>query len=151
MGVTKRGKGSKLMLVTEGQGLPIGGMVASAQPAELRLAEATLQTIRVPRRRGRPRTRPQVLVADKGYDSNAFRQSLWRRGIRPCIPRRRHQPRRGRQPDLSPYRCRWVIERTFSWLGHFRRLVVRYERCVEVYWAFVVVAFILICLARIVK
>jgi len=57
VGVTKPAKGSKLMLVTEGQGLPIGGMVASAQPAEIRLAEATLRTVRVP-----PRTRPQALV-----------------------------------------------------------------------------------------
>jgi transposase len=39
----------------------------------------------------------------------------------------------------------------FRWLGHFRRLVVRYERLVEVYWAFVVLAFILICLDRIFK
>ena len=139
------------MLVTDGQGLPIGGLVASAQPAEIRWAEATLRTVRVPRRRGRPRTRPRVLVADKGYDSDAFRRHLRRRGIRPCIPYRRHRRRRGRRPDLTPYRSRWRIERTFSWLGHFRRLVVRYERSVEVYWAFVLLAFILICLERILK
>jgi|GEM_PF-4203737 len=42
VGVTKRGKGSKVMLVTDGQGIPIGSLVASAQPAEIRLAEATL-------------------------------------------------------------------------------------------------------------
>jgi len=151
VGLTKRGKGSKVMLVTDGQGVPIGASVHSAQPAEIRLAEETLATVWVPRRRGRPRTRPRTLVADKGYDSDAFRAFLRRRGIRPCIPRRRHQRRRGRQQDLTPYRSRWVIERTFSWLGHFRRLVVRYERRVEVYWAFVVLAFILICLDRILK
>jgi hypothetical protein len=39
----------------------------------------------------------------------------------------------------------------FRWLGHFRRLMVRYEYWVEVYWAFVVLAFILICLDRILK
>jgi len=139
------------MLVTDGQGIPIGGLVASAQPAEIRLAEATLQTVWVPRRCGRPRTRPQTLVADKGYDSDAFRRYLRRRGLRPCIPCRRHQRRCGRKPDLSPYRSRWVIERTFSWLGHFRRLVVRYERSVEVYRAFMVLAFVLICLNRILK
>jgi len=43
------------------------------------------------------------------------------------------------------------MERTFSWLGHFRRLVVRYERSVEVYRAFVVLAFVLICLGRMLK
>lgn len=26
------------------------------------------------------------------------------------------------------YRHRWKIERTFAWLGNFRRLVIRYER-----------------------
>jgi transposase len=46
---------------------------------------------------------------------------------------------------------RWVIEGMFRWLGHFRRLMVRYEYWVEVYWAFVVLAFILICLDRILK
>ena len=139
------------MLVTDGQGVPIGALVHSAQPAEIRLAEATLRTVRVSRRWGRPRTRPRTLVADKGYDSDVFLQSLRRRGLRPCIPRRSNQRRRGRKPDLTPYRLRWVIERTFSWLGHFRRLVVRYERRLEVYWAFVVLAFILICLDRILK
>jgi len=141
VGVTKRGKGSKLMLVTEGQGLPIGGMVAGAQPAEMRLAEAPLRAVRVP---------PAHSAPSPG-GSDAFRQSWRRRGIRPCIPRRRHQHRRGRKPDLSPYRSRWMVERTFSWLGHFRRLGVRYERSVDVYWAFVVLAFILIGLERILK
>lgn len=139
------------MLVTDGQGIPIGVTVASAGLAEIRLAETTLQTVWVPRRRGRPRTRPQTLVADKAYDSDAFRRSLRHRGIRPCIPRRCNQHRRGRKPDLLPYRSRWVIERTFSWLGHFRRLVVRYERFVEVYQALLFLAFILICLERILK
>jgi len=139
------------MLVTDGQGIPIGGTVASARPAEIRLAEATLKTVRVPRRHGRPRTRPQTLVADKGYDSDDFRKYLRGRGIRPCIPRRRNQRRRGRKPDLTPYRSRWIVERTFSWLGHFRRLVVRYERSVEVYQAFTILAFILVCLDRILK
>ncbi|RMF88467.1 MAG: DDE transposase, partial [Nitrospinota bacterium] len=88
---------------------------------------------------------------DKGYDSDAFRQYLRQRGIRACIPRRRGHCRRGRLPDLTPYRLRWVIERMISWLGHFRRLVVRYERSVHMYWAFLVLAFIVICVERILK
>jgi hypothetical protein len=63
------GKGSKVMAVVDGNGLPIGLYVDSAQPHELTLAEATLQTISVPRQRGRPRTRPKELVADKAYDT----------------------------------------------------------------------------------
>ena len=47
------------MVVADGQGLPIGLHVASAQPHESQLADATLATVRVPQPRGRPRTRPQ--------------------------------------------------------------------------------------------
>jgi hypothetical protein len=57
VGLVKRGQDSKLMVLVDGQGLPLGTMVASAQEAEVHLAEATVETVRVPRRRGRPRKR----------------------------------------------------------------------------------------------
>jgi transposase len=140
------------MLVVEQQGVPIGGLVASAQPAEVKLAKATLATVKVPRAKGRPRTRPKEVVADKGYDSGPLRRHLRRRGIKPCIPERRgKRPVPGRKAELSGYRQRWKVERTFAWLGNFRRLVVRYEWLAHVYWAFVLLAFILICLDRILK
>ena len=84
VGKTKRGKGTKLMLVTDGNGLPLGLCVASANRHELKLAVPTLQTVRVPRRgRGRPRQRPKELVADKAYDSKCFRQWLRSKGSSP--------------------------------------------------------------------
>jgi hypothetical protein len=95
------------MLVVESYGLPMGGLVASAQPAEVKLAEAALAMVKVPRAKGRP---------------------LRRRGIKPCISE--HQGKRplpGRKVELSNYRQRWKVEQTFAWLGNFRRLVVRYE------------------------
>jgi transposase len=147
VGLTKRGKGSKVMLVVEGQGLPLGVLVESAQKAEVRLAEAALAQVKVTRPVGRPRTRPKELVADRGYDSEALRRRLRARGIKPCIPRRRNaRPRRGRKPDLSGYRQRWVVERTFAWLGGFRRLLVRWERRAHIYLAFLLLACILILL-----
>jgi transposase len=139
-------------MVVENQGLPMGGLVASAQPAEVKLAEATLATVKVPRTKGRPRTRPKEVVADKGYDSGPLRRRLRRRGIKPCIPERRGKKLLpGRKADLSGYRQRWKVERTFAWLGNYRRLVVRYEWLAHIYWAFVLLAFILICLERILK
>ncbi len=47
MGLAKRGQGSKLVVLVDGQGLPLGTMVASAQEAEVHLAEATVETVRI--------------------------------------------------------------------------------------------------------
>jgi transposase len=86
VGLTKKGKGTKWMLVIDGNGLPLGFHLDRATTAEVRLAEATLDTVSVPRSRGRPRRRPEKLVADRAYDSSAFRGILRRRGIGMCIP-----------------------------------------------------------------
>ena len=45
----------------------------------------------------------------------------------------------------------WVIERTFAWLGHFRRLVVRYQRLVITYAGFFHIACALLTLRRVLK
>jgi transposase len=135
------------MVVVEGNGLPIGLHVDSAQPHELTLAERTLQTISVPRRRGRPRTRPQALVADKAYDSADFRRRLRRCSVEPTIPtferRPRKKPKRGRPLRVgAAYRQRWKVKRCFGWMDNCRRLVVRYERHLHLYRAFCLVAII---------
>jgi len=136
--------------------LPIGLHVDSAQPHELRLAEATLQTIAVPCRRGRPKTRPKELVADKAYGSADSRRKLRRRGIKPTIPtverRQRQKLKRGRplRTDAT-YRQRWKVERCFAWMDNCRRWVVRYECHLHIYRAFCLVAIILWCIDRILK
>jgi transposase len=140
------------MLVADGTGIPLGALVESAQKSEVRLAEPTLATVRVPRARGRPRSRPGEVVADKGYDSDALRQRLRARGIRPCIPRKRNaRPRRGPKPDLTGYGQRWHVERTFAWLFNFRRLGVRWERSFHTYLAFLTIACFLITLQVILR
>jgi hypothetical protein len=65
------------MVVVDGQGISLGGAITSASPAEVKLAEETLETIKVPRQgRGRPKSRPKRLIGDKAYDSDKLRASL---------------------------------------------------------------------------
>src|SRR5215831_14040458 len=72
------------MLVVEGHGLPLGFHLDSAQVAEVRLAEATLDTIAVARPRGRPRQRPEMVVVDRAHDSCAFRAApAWDGDVHP--------------------------------------------------------------------
>jgi transposase len=50
------------------------------------------------------------------------------------------------QEDSVRYGRRWTVERTFAWLGNFRRLIVRYERSIATYRAFFHLACALIAL-----
>src|SRR5690348_335048 len=155
VGLTKKGKGTKWMLVVDGNGLPLGFHLASATTAEVRLAEQTLDTVHVPRPRGRPKQRPEKLVADRGYDSSDFRRALRGRGIRMCIPPKRRpknwKAKRGRPlvARKEDYRQRYKVERSFAWLGNFRRLLIRWERLIAVYRSFFAVAVMLLCLRRV--
>ena len=86
-----------------------------------------------------PGPEPKVLIADKGYDSNAIREDLARRGTEPVIP-----PRRNRkiQPPVDSYiyALRNPIERCFSKLKHSRRLATRYDKTAASYIGFVLIA-----------
>lgn len=81
------------------------------------------------------------------YDSNALRERLGRRGIDLIAP---DQPRRTTpvqdRRKLRRYRRRWIVERTFAWLGNFRRLVVRWDHGLTMYQAFFHVALMMIAL-----
>lgn len=139
VGKTKRGKGTKWMVVVDGQGVPLGIHLAAASPAEVKLLEPTLATIAVPRAgRGRPRQKPQRLIADKAYDSDPLRWRLKHRGIQLIVPHRSNRKKPPTQDGrpLRRYRKRWKVERTFSWFGNYRRLVVRWERSLSIYLAF---------------
>lgn len=152
IGKTKRGKGTKWMVVVDGQGIPLGNYLGSASPAEVKLAETTLATIRVPNpgRQGRPRQKPQRLIGDKAYDSDSLRRRLHKRGIELISPHKAGRVRPATQDGrpLRRYRKRWKIERTNAWLGNFRHLAIRYDRKLCIYQAFFHIACFMIALRR---
>lgn len=118
----------------------------------MRWAQPTLALVRVPQRRGRPRTRLPQLTADKGYDSRAVRRWLRAHGTASCIPLRTYAHRRGvgRRPRALRHlaRQRWRVERSFAWWQQFRRLAVRWDHSLVAYHGFVTVACIVICLRK---
>lgn len=90
---------------------------------------------------GRPRQRPDRIVADRGYDHDSYRRELWRRGVKPVIARR------GTEHGLGLGRWRWVYERTPAWLSRCRRLCVSYEHRADIHEAFLDLCCALICLS----
>ncbi len=83
------------------------------------------------RARRRPRLRPR-----------RYRRLVRERGITPVIARRKAEHGSG----LGT--VRWVVERTFAWLHHFKRLLVRYDRRHEIHEAFLAIGCCLICYRR---
>lgn len=142
VGKTKRGKGTKWMLLTDKTGIPIGALLESATPAEVRLAEKLRPAVR---------GTPERVIADRGYDSNRFRLFLSAQGTEPIIPARGKNRKATHQDGrkLRRYRHRWIVERTFAWLGWFRCLVVRWMRKFENYLALFHLACAMISLKRV--
>jgi len=138
------------MVLVDGKGVPLGMHLAPANLAESHLAEATLDQVAVRRSGpGRPRKKPERLIADRGYDSRKLFDRMKRKGIdfiAPHLSTRKNRYQDGRK--LRRYRRRWIVERTFAWLFNFRRLVSRYDRKIEHFRAFLFLACALIALRR---
>ncbi|OZM70388.1 hypothetical protein CFN78_26085 [Amycolatopsis antarctica] len=83
-------------------------------------------------RQGCPRRKPDVLVADQGYDHDKYRNLLRQRGIRPLINHR------GTRDNNQ--RFRWVVEQTLALLHQFRRLTERWERRTDIHHGFLTLA-----------
>lgn len=67
------------------------------------------------------------LVADKGYDTDAFRAFLNNNGIKAVIPPKSNRKKRIRY-DKEAYKGRNVVERCFCRLKDFRRIATRYDK-----------------------
>jgi transposase len=131
VGKTKRGKGTKIMAIVDGNGLPIAGRTESASPAEVTLVEDTFDCLWV-------RGYPKRLIGDKAYDSDPLDDELADQyGTEMIAPNRRNRVRRTQDGrSLRRYKRRWKVERLFAWLHNFRRLVVRWEYHAENFTAF---------------
>jgi transposase len=121
--------GVKRSVLTDGAGVAIGG----ANVHDQKLVEETLAGILVRRPRPKPRRR-QHLCADKGYDADTVRRAAKRRRYVAHIPKK-GEPASTRKRRGAKAR-RWVVERTHSWTNRARRLLIRWEKKVVNYLAF---------------
>jgi transposase len=85
----------------------------------------------IPGPRGRPRTKPAVLQGDAGYGFAPTIAEVESRGIRSLL-----KPRGTDEYGSGLGETRYVVERTLSWFGNFRRLKLCYERTPKHFQAF---------------
>ena len=70
---------------------------------------------------------PEAVLADKGYDADAYIASLRARAIKPVIPPKANRKNK-RDCDYALYRERNLVERFFQFIKHFRGIATRYEK-----------------------
>ena len=141
--------GTKASTLTDAQGFPLSLVLAPGERHDAPLALPTINRLRVGQR-----TRPDLLLADKGYDSVTIRRALRRRGIKTNIPERQfqHRRKRGRPPQYGRDigKQRYVGERTNAWLKSYRRVHFRYDVTLVSFRAFLLLACVVICVRKLV-
>ncbi|MFI5819443.1 IS5 family transposase [Streptomyces rishiriensis] len=151
LGRSRGGLTTKIHLACDGRGRPLAILLTPGQRHDSICARPLLERIRVPRSGlGRPRCRPDQVVADKAYSSRGFRAYLRKRGIACTIlekdDQQRHRHNRGRRGGRPPafdrqvYRRRNVVERCFNQLKGFRGIATRYDKTATSYEAAVSLA-----------
>ncbi len=141
----------------DGHGRPLSIVVTGGQRHDGAMLQEVIGDIRVPRTgSGNARTRPESLLADRGYTSRVNRTYLRKRGITAVIPeksneiaaRKRRGRAGGRPPgfDAEKYKDRNVVERAFGLMKQWRGLATRYDKLAVTYRAGVVLAAILVWL-----
>jgi transposase len=140
IGRSRGGLTTKIHVRADRSGRPIAVLLSAGQRHDTTAFVPLLQAGRVKRAgRGRPRSRPRRIVADKGYTSQQVRRYCRQHGINATIPTRRNQRPRPRF-SRAIYRERNRVERLMNRFKQFRRVATRYEKRGVNYLAMVTVA-----------
>ena len=117
MGRSRGGLTTKIHALVDANGLPILLKLTAGQAHDGRSADDMLEGL----------GQGQILLADRGYDSNVLRARLTGRGVWGNI---KPMPGRVNVPAFSAYlyRFRNLVERFFNKLKHFRAVATRFEK-----------------------
>jgi transposase len=121
IGKTRRGKGVKILAIVDRHGLPLSVSTHAANHHEVTLVQLSFDFYML-------EAKPEHLIGDKAYDSDALDAALGAAGVDMIAPHR--STRKVKTQDgrkLRRYERRWLVERFFAWLQYKRRLLTRWE------------------------
>lgn len=130
LGRSRGGFSTKINARTNAEGLPIGIVITPGQAHDVTAFPALMQEIDCD---------PEQMLGDRGYDSEAVRDDIEQRGGEAAIPSiatRKIQ----HAVDKALYALRNRIERFFNRAKNSRRVATRYDKLIESFAAFVLLA-----------
>ncbi|MEU8525878.1 IS5 family transposase [Streptomyces sp. NPDC048629] len=158
LGRSRGGLTTKVHLAADSHCRPLAFVLTPGQAGDAPAFPEVTARLRVPRPIGRPRTTPEMVLADKAHSSRAIRALLRRRGIRAVIPqpidqvaKRKRRGRSGGRPpafDREAYKQRNTVERCINKLKQWRGLTTHYDKTATIYLAGLHLAAIFIWSAR---
>ena len=117
-------------------GLPVRLLLSPGQRGDVLFGEALLRGLR-----------PGYVIADKAYDANHFHKTIKAIGATAVIPPRPERRAPYPQPcDWQLYKERNLVERMFAKLKQFRRVATRYDKLLQNFRGFVLIAAIVLWL-----
>nr|WP_230947496.1 IS5 family transposase [Burkholderia territorii] len=124
LGRSRGGLTTKLHLAIDNAGRPLRLIATAGQVADITCANELVEHLRT-----------AAVIADKGYDSDAFAATIRAAGAKVVIPPRSNRTTK-RQYSRVLYRTRNIVERFFNRIKHFRRVATRYDKLAGNYLAF---------------
>jgi transposase len=146
LGRSKGGFTTKVHLKVDGNGKPLGSFLTPGQAHDSPHFERLAQIGKIKRvGRGRPKHNPKAMAGDRGYSAKKHRNYLNTRHILDVIPTKKNeQPRLNFDAQL--YKERNHVERSFNFFKQARRIATRYEKLPEIFYAFWLIASIIMWL-----
>ena len=132
------GNSSKIHLAIDSDGNPIEFIISDGTSHDIKIAPALLSKLDL--------TESEILCADKGYDSDNFRNQIESTKTKPNIPRKSNTKSTNEHMDWYLYKIRHLVENAFCRLKQFRGIATRYDKLKRNYQRAVALAYIFIWL-----
>lgn len=130
IGKSVAGNSSKISLAVDSMGLPIKLVITEGQVHDSKVAPELLSMV----------LGAEIVIADKGYDSEAIRKNIEEMGAAQVIPRKSNSNTGNKETDWDLYKLRHLVENAFARLKHFRSVATRYDKLARNYRSMVLVA-----------
>ncbi len=136
IGKSRGGNSTKIHLAVDSGGLPVYFELSGGQAHDVRFAESLVFNSPA----------AEIIVADKGYDSDGLRETIEATGTVSNIPRKANKKRGNAHMDWCLYKYRHLVENAFLKVKKYRAIATRYEKLARNYHSMVSLAFIMMWL-----